>query len=192
MARDSILQSIRTNKPSLLPLPDIDESTFDEDVDLHETFVNNINRVGGSVIETTIEDIDNQAKNLYTKAKQIVAISNKSSLGNVSITTDTNPHDLDNIDLAIIEGEFGVAENGAVWITEKQSIVRALPFITNNLIIILSKDQIYLHMLHAYDAISMRDRSFGLFISGPSKTADIEQSLVIGAQGAMSLTVFLI
>ena len=47
-------------------------------------------------------------------------------------------------------------------------------------------------MLDAYDLIAERERSFGLFISGPSKTADIEQSLVIGAQAAMSLTVFLV
>ncbi len=36
------------------------------------------------------------------------------------------------------------------------------------------------------------NEGYGVFISGPSKTADIEQSLVIGAQGPLSLTVFLI
>lgn len=192
MSRESILQSIRSNKPSLLPIPEIDETVFDENINLKETFINNVTRVGGTAIETSVKDIDTRIKKIYPLAERIVCNSEKSSLGNVSITRDLDPHELDHIDLAIIDGLFGVAENGAIWITEKQSIVRALPFITNNLIIILSKDQLYLHMLHAYNAISQRDRSFGLFISGPSKTADIEQSLVIGAHGAMSLTVFLI
>jgi L-lactate dehydrogenase complex protein LldG len=41
----------------------------------------------------------------------------------------------------------------------------------------------------AYEELGKVKSSFGLFLSGPSKTADIEQSLVIGAHGARSLTV---
>ncbi|MBG7629483.1 MAG: LUD domain-containing protein [Bacteroidetes bacterium] len=70
--------------------------------------------------------------------------------------------------------------------------LRILPFITNYLVIILNIKDVCLHMHQAYKLIAERKRNFGLFISGPSKTADIEQCLVIGAQGAMSLTVFLI
>jgi len=77
----------------------------------------------------------------------------------------------------------------AVWISENQFPIRVLPFVTNDLVIVLSKKELCLHMHDAYKRIANRERSFGLFISGPSKTADIEQCLVIGAQGAMSLTV---
>src|SRR5690606_38639639 len=122
----------------------------------------------------------------------IVSCSNASQLATVTISRETLPHSLETIDLAIINAPLGVAENGAVWISETDFAVRILPFITSNLVLILSKRDICLHMHEAYTIISKRDRHFGLFLSGPSKTADIEQCLVIGAQGAVSVTVFLI
>jgi len=192
MGREAILKSIRSNKPALLPIPEIDAAKFAEEVNLIETFKNNVALVGGKIIEIAEKDIDGEIKKLYPNARQIVSVTEECSLGTVQISEKSNPHELEKLDLAIIKGFLGVAENGAIWISENQIVVRALPFITNDLIVILSKENLCLHMLKAYDIIAERDRSFGLFLSGPSKTADIEQCLVIGAQGAMSLTVFLI
>lgn len=192
MGREAILKSIKANKPALLPVPEIDVNVFSETLDLVQTFKNNIKLVGGSIKEVSLKDLDIEIKKMYPNATQIVSVLKGSSIGTISITKETNPHDLEQVDLAIVKGEFGVAENGAVWISENQLIVRVLPFIANDLIIVLSKDSLCLHMLEAYDLIAKRERNFGVFISGPSKTADIEQSLVIGAQGAMSLTVFLV
>ena len=192
MGRDSILKAIKQHKPDLLPLPEIDGARFDDDVNLLDIFKHNVTLVGGSIKEIDKTLIDAEIKKQFPDAKSIVALAEASSLGTIFVNKQTDPHELATIDLAIVNGAFGVAENGAVWISEKESIVRVLPFITNDLVVILSKEQLYLHMLNAYDAIATRDRSFGVFISGPSKTADIEQCLVIGAQGAMSLTIFLV
>ena len=192
MSRESILKSIKNNKPALVELPTIDTNLFFEDIDLIETFKSNVKLVGGNIIELNQGDLDVQIKELYPNANKIVAIDPSSSLGTVSITKKTDPHSIATIDLGIIKGEFGVAENGAIWISEDVFPIRVLPFITNDLVIVLSKKDICLHMHRAYEIITNRDRTFGLFISGPSKTADIEQCLAIGAQGAMSLTVFLI
>jgi L-lactate dehydrogenase complex protein LldG len=193
MSRESILNAIKKNKPELVALPEIELSVFHEDVDLVEIFISNLQMVGGRVVQlNNLDDLDAEIKELYPNAKQIVSCSKKSELATISISNEAEPHSLESLDLAIINAQFGVAENGAVWISENDFIVRALPFITNDMVLILSKKDICLHMHSAYNIISKRDRNFGLFLSGPSKTADIEQCLVIGAQGAVSVTVLLI
>lgn len=91
------------------------------------------------------------------------------------------------IEVLEIDGAFGVAENGAIWLTEEAMPHRVAPFICQHLVIHVKK--IVPHMHAAYEELGKVNSGFGLFLSGPSKTADIEQSLVIGAHGARSLTV---
>jgi L-lactate dehydrogenase complex protein LldG len=194
MGREAILKSVKENKPTLIPLPVLDVNNFKEDINLLDEFKEKAKLVGGTIKElSSSETIENEIKKLYPNAKEIVDCSKKAtSLATVTISEDTEPKNLQTVDLAIIKGEFGVAENGSVWISENTFPVRVLPFITNDLVIILEKDKLCLHMHDAFSLISERERTFGLFISGPSKTADIEQCLVIGAQGAMTLTIILI
>ncbi len=193
MGRESILNSIKRHKPALVLVPEINLNLFSEDIDLLETFKHNVELVGGNIKDLEhLNDLNSVIKKLYPKAERIVDEVSASNLGTVLITKETDPHTLENVDLAIIKAEFGIVENGSVWISEDQFPIRVLPFITNDLVIILSKKDLCLHMHDAYKIISDRKRTFGLFISGPSKTADIEQCLVIGAQGAMSLTILLV
>jgi L-lactate dehydrogenase complex protein LldG len=91
------------------------------------------------------------------------------------------------IEVLEIDGEFGVAENGAIWLTEEAMPHRVAPFICQHLVINVKK--IVPHMHAAYEELGKVNSGFGLYLAGPSKTADIEQSLVIGAHGARSLTV---
>ena len=80
---------------------------------------------------------------------------------------------------------------------------KAILFISENIVIIVHRDNIVSNMHQAYEWLKTRgsgipgqqDTSlygFGCFISGPSKTADIEQALVYGAQAAKGLTVVLV
>ena len=84
------------------------------------------------------------------------------------------------------------AENGAIWVTGLPPLHRALPFIAQHLSIIVPADQIVDNMHQAYERAKVPQPGFGLFLSGPSKTADIEQSLVIGAHGCRELQVYLV
>ena len=101
-----------------------------------------------------------------------------------------SPHELADVDVAIVQGEFGVAENGAVWVPAANLGLRRVVFvIAQHLVLRVPANAIVHNMHEAYQRVG-RDR-FGVFISGPSKTADIEQALVIGAQGPRSCTVVL-
>jgi L-lactate dehydrogenase complex protein LldG len=108
------------------------------------------------------------------------------------------PHELKHIDYAIIQARFAVAENGAIWVDSEQlngintNTHRVLPFICENLIMVLNKDNIVETMHDAPEKMHLHAGDFGTFIAGPSKTADIEQALVVGAHGAFSLKVYLI
>ena len=91
----------------------------------------------------------------------------------------------------VAPGEFAVAENAAVWVTDQSLRHRVLYFLSQHMALVVPANQLLHNMHEAYRRLSFDRPQFGLFISGPSKTADIEQSLVIGAHGPRSLTVFL-
>jgi L-lactate dehydrogenase complex protein LldG len=94
---------------------------------------------------------------------------------------------LADVEVLEIDGQFGVAENGAIWLAEEAMPHRVAPFICQHLVINVSEIVPTMHA--AYEHLGGVNSGFGLFLAGPSKTADIEQSLVIGAHGARSLTV---
>jgi len=103
----------------------------------------------------------------------------------------SDPRELKDINLGVIRGMFGVAENGAIWVPEENCHQRVLPFIVEHLIIVLKADSLVSNMNRAYQSVELVKTGFGVFISGPSKTGDIEQTLVIGAHGPRSLKVIL-
>jgi len=60
---------------------------------------------------------------------------------------------LNGIDLGIIQGEFGVSENGAVWVVQNVK-ERGLYFIAEYLVILLDKNQLVNNMHEAYSKVS--------------------------------------
>lgn len=186
--REEILQRIRQNKPQLRPLPQLpDFAPLREDLVAHFKEV-----AQGAAIEVLEEEegITTVVAQQYPEAKQIVAPAYP-ELQTVAITQESPLEVLQNIDLLVLEAEWGVAENAALWLSEVRMLRRVLPFITQHLILVLPQVQLLANMHQAYARINLTEQGFGLFVAGPSKTADIEQSLVIGAQGARSLTVVL-
>lgn len=192
IAREDILKSIQANKPrEQAPLPET-HLFPQQKQDLTKQFMEILGKLQSQVFALEgYQEIADKLYELYPDKKYIANAVTDLPMGNVDLAKVEDPHDLKFVDLAIVEGQIPVAENGAIWIEEKSMGHRALPFIAEHLVIIAPKKELVWNMHEAYEKIQNQFPGFGVFLSGPSKTADIEQSLVIGAHGSRSLTVFL-
>ena len=189
--REQIINAIVASQPAFSPLP---STQFPAEAPEHlvSQFADTLTAVGGLVfIVDSLGDIHQHIKNNTSADDRVI-----SRIGDVGEYTEDvdaflSPHSLQNVEFAILKAHFGVAENGAVWLTEELMGNRVLPFICQHLVIALSIKDIVANMHQAYERIGDSSYGFGTFIAGPSKTADIEQSLVMGAHGPRTMTVFL-
>ncbi len=193
MSREIILNTIKKNKPSFKELPEIMHNNFKEEKDLKQQFIENIKATGGEVFFAKDKnDAALHIKDLFGEPGNVISLSDGINIATINPAEISSAKELEKLELAILDGQFGVAENGAVWVSDKNIFLRVIPFITLHLVLVLNEEQIIENMHEAYEKLSSLDEGYGVFISGPSKTADIEQSLVIGAQGPLSTTIFLI
>ena len=185
-SKELILKNIKENnivKEEKLPSYDNFGIKFE---DKFQTFSTMIETVGGKALLIDKNDLDKTIKELYPNEKQIASNVEFCCVGNFDSNSCDDVHELENIDLAVVKGNFAVAENGAIWMKNKDNRHRALYFIAQNIIIVIDEKDILNNMHEAYEKINFEEKGYGVFISGPSKTADIEQSLVIGAHGPKS------
>lgn len=190
-SRDDILSTVRRNRPVPVALPQI--PAFDRpEGDLAVRFMDMIRAIGGSAFEAAPEAVASVLAEVYPEQTHIASAVPDAVAGTTELEEVADPHDLAHLDLLVCQGTLGVAENGAVWVPASQMIHRAAPFLTQHLALILPRTSIVWSMHEAYARLQVDVDGFGAFIAGPSKTADIEQSLVIGAHGPRSLTVVVV
>ncbi len=191
-SKEDILKKYKATVREQFDMPDLSDIKAITYPDPLLQFMNMTKSVGGNAIEVEKgRDVNTIISELYPDAKEIA-----SNLPEITIAT-RNPDemgsalDLNGTDVGIIRGMFGVAENACVWIPQQMK-EKAVCFISEHLVILLPKRQIVNNMHEAYRRIEFNDYGYGTFISGPSKTADIAQVLVMGAQAARSATVLLL
>ena len=193
-SRENILKVVLKNQPAERALPIIDVPVTTS----HEEWVEALKK-RLEILHVDVREVADYAalKDLLKQEaipqdRTVTTIAELSDVSTLIEAVKEDAHSLEDVDLAIIPAHFGVAENGAMWVTESLVKYRVLPFITQQLAIVVNRKDIVYNMHQAYDRIAGTNYDFGVFIAGPSKTADIEQSLVLGAHGPKGMTLFLL
>jgi L-lactate dehydrogenase complex protein LldG len=214
-ARDAILDAVRKNLPRpAVPLPDdpgagrqgvtaslgysqhfhqMPEVQHSHDMEgcLVSNFKKQLEGMGGRWFEVA-DAAAAQAKlaELFPAAK-VVCSAVPDVPGNRRVETVSDPHALDDVDVGVVRSHLAVSEAGAVWLTQNELVVTALGVLSQHLVVLLDPAVIVETMHDAYARLDLPASPYGVFMAGPSATGDIEGTIIHGAQGARSLTVFL-
>lgn len=196
MSREKILAAVKANQFTSAELPDLNilAALTATDTNLVEKYTAIASAGGSFVYEVAdLEAIKSILQKEFKPGVQVISgVAGLTDYTDATSVVHELSHSFANVELTILQSNLGVAENGALWLTEEQMHVRVLPFIAQHLAIVIDKNSFVPTMAQAYEKIGDARYGYGAFISGPSKTADIEQSLVIGAHGPRSLSVFII
>ena len=190
--KEEILSRIRAGVKERYDMPALDDIRGITYPDPLKQFVEMSEAVGGKVVELAPgEDLNALVRRLFPDAREIASNLPEVTIATRNPDTAGSAQALDGTDVGIIRGEFGVAENGCIWVPQTMK-EKAVCFISEHLVILLPMNRIVNNMHEAYRQVSFNSYGHGTFISGPSKTADIAQVLVMGAQASRSVTIVLL
>jgi L-lactate dehydrogenase complex protein LldG len=188
-SRDEIIARVRRNQPAPRSLPAV--PTFDDGVTGSplESFETALVRMGGKLVDAPADgDFDALVRRLFPDAK-VICSAVPEVTGTRPLERVRAPVELHDVDVGVVRAVYGVAETGSVWLTEAQFKVNSLGFLAQHLVVLLDPSRIVVNLHHAYRERAQFNARYGVFMTGPSATADIEGVLIHGAQGIRTLTV---
>jgi L-lactate dehydrogenase complex protein LldG len=174
-----------TRLPEVAGAPDVNEPILPH-------FLRQLEAMGGRSYEVS-DAAAARAKvaELFPDAK-VVCSAAPEVPGTRKIEAVRDPHELNDVDIGVVRSPLGVAEAGAIWVTQKDLVINALGVLSQHLVVLLDPAAVVETMHDAYGRIDLTASPYGVFLAGPSATGDIEGVIIHGAQGARSLTVLLL
>ena len=190
-AREAILAAVRDARPPAVarPEPLRSEARAMDSLSRSDTFIAAATAAGAAVVPVAQSEVARVVSGAVGEAASLLSYTPHASS---TMSPPGDPHALASLDVLVCESSLGVAENGAVWIATSDTVLRAALFLAARVVIAVGEESLVDDLHQAYERIDVRSTTFGVFVAGPSKTADIEQSLVIGAHGPKELTVVLV
>lgn len=186
-ARDQILTAVKHARPVARALPDVREITrgFAAAADLCDSFVASAEVSGATVVRGTRAAIAALVRGADgADGRRVSAVE-----APADAEQPATPHSFADTELFVCEADVGIAENGAVWLPESALRHPSALFLATAVIVVLDERAIVDNMHTFYANTDVSSAAFGVLVAGPSKTADIEQLLVIGAHGPKTLTI---
>ena len=200
-AREEILNKLKSAVHSVPEKPDFEQPIYHSiDLPLELTFKENLEKINGFVhlFETEHE--------LFLGLKEFLASVQKENIfcNEDEISTHLNAFGIPfqqsselpkNVEVGITGCEFLIAHTGSVMVSSAQKGGRQMFVYPPLHIVIAHKNQLVDYLEKAYFGIHKKYKdgfpSQIALITGPSRTADIEKTLVLGAHGPRELRVFL-
>lgn len=204
-AKEKMLKKIRT---ALLqkrdnPHPDFEDSNLyiDEEESLDVTFARELTAIAGnfvycdgeiSVIENLIALVEELGvTKIYAWEPAVQTL-----LKHYGFPYFSGDSDFEHVEVGITSCEALIARNGSVMLSNSSASGRRLSIYPPVHIVLARASQLVMDLRHGIALIKDRYPNFLpsmiTTITGPSRTADIEKKLVLGAHGPKELYVFLI
>jgi L-lactate dehydrogenase complex protein LldG len=174
-----------TRLPEVPGAPDVDEAVL-------PYFRRQLEAMGGRSFEVADAAAARAKVSQLFPVARVVCSAVPEVPGTRRIEEARSPHELNDVDVGVVRSPLGVAEAGAVWLTQAELVVSALGVLSQHLVVLLDPAAVVETMHDAYGQIDLAASPYGVFLAGPSATGDIEGVIIHGAQGARSLTVLLL
>ncbi len=188
-SRERILDTVRRNLPPAVDAPAVPRFDAGDGAALWPRFCAALERMGGRLVEPAAgADLEALCRALFPDAA-VICSATPEIAGTRGAAAAARPHDYDDVDVGVVRALFGVAETGSVYLDEAALVRPALGFLAQHLIVLLDPANVIANIHSACHRVEFQDAPYGVLMTGPSATADIEGVLIRGAQGVRSLTV---
>jgi L-lactate dehydrogenase complex protein LldG len=186
--REAFLSKIRAAQPASRPRPDVPLFPTPEG-DLKARFTTALTAMGGVCVDAaSVNDVNALIASRFAEAK-VIASAVPGVDGTRPLAPDTVPASLQDVDVGVVRGRFGVAETGSVWFSEQEYVVNSVGYLSQHLVVLLDPALLVEGLQQVYRRPDFKSARYAVLVTGPSATADIEGVLIRGAQGVRSLTV---